>query len=241
MKKWLAIGGVIGVVALVGTLIWGAVAFAKGPQRNIAFGRGEFAGGPGGPTDFMGGPEGADEFFGGPALGRGGFGQSIDYQALLAEALGITVDQLEAAQEQAHTKAIEQAVSEGSITQDQADEMLSRMALQSYLDRDAIMAEALGISVADLEQARADGKPMAVVIYELGLDRATVRTNMQAAHEAAIQRAVTDGVITQEQADEILNGRGGGFGGPGGFGQFGGGRGFGRQGGSGGRGGFGPR
>jgi hypothetical protein len=207
----------------------------------MAFGRGEFAGGFGGPADFGDRPEGAGEFFGGPARGRGGFGQSIDYQALLAEALGITVEELEAAQEQAHTKAIEQAVVEGLITQEEADDMVSRMALRSYLDRDAIMAEALGITVAELEQARADGKPMAVIIYELGLDRATLRTNMQAAHEAAIQRAVTDGVITQEQADEILNGQGRGFGGPGGFGQFGGGHGFGRHGGFGGPGGFGPR
>jgi len=235
MKKWLAIGSVIGSVALVGTLIWGAVAFAQGSQRSMPFGRGEFAGGPGGPAGFMDGPEGAGEFFGGPA-GRGGFGQSIDHQALLAEALGITVEQLEAAQEQAHTKAIEQAVAEGLITQEEADDMLSRMALRSYLDRDAITAEALGITVAELEQARADGKPMAVIIYELGLDRATIRTNMQAAHEAAIQRAVTDGVITQEQADEILNGQG-----RGGFGQFGGRHGPGRSGGFGGPGGFGPR
>jgi ribosomal protein S20 len=236
MKKWLAIGGVIGVVAVVGTLIWGAVTFAQGPQRNIAFGRGEFAGGAGGPADFVGGPEGVDEFFGGPARGRGGFGQSIDHQALLAEALGISVEQLEAAQEQAHLKAIEQAVAEGLITQEEADEMLSRMALRSYLDRDAITAEALGISLAELEQARADGKPMAVIIYELGLDRATIRANMQAAHEAAIQQAVTDGVITQEQADEILNGQG-----RGGFGQSGGRHGLGRSGGFGGPGGFGPR
>jgi hypothetical protein len=55
---------------------------------------------------------------------------------------------------------------------------------------------------------------------------------MQSAFEAAVKQAVTDGVITQAQADLILknaSGMGfgfqGGFGGPGGFGGFRGGRG----------------
>ena len=56
--------------------------------------------------------------------GRGGFGRGIDYQQLLADALGIDVDKLQAAYETARTAAIEEAVDQGLITREQADEML---------------------------------------------------------------------------------------------------------------------
>ena len=52
-----------------------------------------------------------------------GFGAS-DMQALLAEALGISVEELEAAQQAAFEAAIAAAVDEGRITQEQADQML---------------------------------------------------------------------------------------------------------------------
>jgi hypothetical protein len=182
-------------------------------------------GGPGGFGGPMGGP---DEFGAGPFFGPGRFGGSIDRQALLAEALGITVEELQAAQEEANRAAIQQAVDEELMTQEQADLMLSRMALRSYLDRDALVAEALGITVEELEAARTEGKPLMVLMYELDLEPATVRTALQTAYEEAVQQAVTDGVITQEQADEILESGGPGFGGPGRFrGGFGGPRWFG--------------
>jgi hypothetical protein len=232
MKKWLAIGVIVGIVALVGALGWSAVAFAQGPMNGPMWGQGGPGGGPRfGPGGFGGPPAfGRDELGMGPGFGPGGFGERIDHQALLAEALGITVEELQAAQEQAHAAAIQQAVDEGLITQEEADQMTARMQLRSYLDPEALMAKALGITEQELQAARDEGKPIAVLIYELGLDPATVRTQMQTAREEAIQQAVTDGVITQEQADQILAGpafggpggfggphRGGGFGGPGGF------------------------
>jgi hypothetical protein len=85
------------------------------------------------------------------------------------------------------------------------------------------MAQALGITEEELQAARAEGKPLGVLIYELQLDPATVRTQMRTAYEEAIAQAVTDGVITQEQADQILQGPGFGPGGRGGFGGRGGG------------------
>ena len=128
---------------------------------------------------------------------------TIDEEALLAEALGITVDELQAAREQANQAAIAQAVEEGIITQEQADEMLSRRNLQSYLERDALLAEALGMSVEELKAAYADGETLSSLMSERGLDAATVRERLQTAYEDALARAVADGVITQEQADEM--------------------------------------
>jgi lambda repressor-like predicted transcriptional regulator len=163
--------------------------------------------------------------------GPGGVWGSIDREALLAEALSITVEELQAARQQADLAAVQQAVDEGLITQDEADLMSARIQLKNYLDRDSLMAEALGLTPEELQAGRDEGKPLPVIIYEQGLDPATLRTNMQTAYEAAIQQAVTDGVITQEQADEILAG-------PQGFGRFPGRGGFGGSGGFGGPQGF---
>jgi hypothetical protein len=165
----------------------------------------------------------------GDLLGRGYKGRgpqgltddATDGNALLADALGISTEDLQAAREQASQAALEQAISEGTITQEQADEMAERKqtheAVASYLDQKALMAAALGLSVDELEAALAEGKTMRDLFEESELDAATVRENMQAAREAALAQAVADGVITQEQADELSDqgARMGGFGGRG--------------------------
>lgn len=146
----------------------------------------------------------------GPGLigGFGHFGGDGDWLAYLAEALGITVDELEAAQEEAYAAAMADAVTAGEITQEQADEMLARRALSAYIEHDAILATALGMTVEDLESALAGGQSLGAIIAERGIDAATLQANAQAAYEAAVQQAVTDGVITQAQADELLSGGG---------------------------------
>jgi hypothetical protein len=57
---------------------------------------------------------------------------TIDGEALLAEALGITTDELEAAYDEAEAAALAQAVEEGQLTQEQADLVAARRALQEY-------------------------------------------------------------------------------------------------------------
>ena len=176
------------------------------------------------------GPRGRGWGHGGPRGKHGPFGapSNIDKEALLAEALGITVEELQAAHEAAREAGIQQALDEGLITQEEADLMAAHHALKDYLDKEALMAEALGITVEELQAARDEGKSHKELMEDIGLDKETVRQNMQTAHEAAIQQAVADGVITQEQADQILSGEGhGAFGGPRGKGHFRGGKGFG--------------
>ena len=149
---------------------------------------------------------------------------TIDEEALLADALGITIDQLQAAREQANQAAITEAVEKGIITQEQADEMLARRNLQSYLERDALLAVALGMSVEELEAAYAEGETLSTLMGQRGLDAATVRERLRAAYAEALAQAVADGAITQEQADEMDGRLGFGFsklpwpGRPGGFG-----------------------
>ena len=166
--------------------------------------------------------------------GHGLFAASgIDYDALLAKELGISVDKLQTARTQAEDQMLADAVANGDLTQEQADLIKARRALQSYLDPNALFAEALGISTEQLQSYRDQGLSLSEILNKAGKTAVEVRDAEQAAYQSAIHKAVSDGVITQAQADQILaNGFRwlGGFGGPGGFGcpgRFGGGRGHG--------------
>jgi hypothetical protein len=196
--------------------------------------------------------------------GRPGGYSDVD----LAAALGITVDELTTARQKAYETALTQAVDKGLITQAQADDLKNNNTAFPYgnrwegwlaqngFDFDALLADALGITVeklqtaytqaynASLDQAVTDGTltqeqaDLRKGQYALRADK-TFQASMQTAYEAAVQQAVKDGVITQTQADLILKNTSstdwGGFrdmGGPrGGGGDFGGGPGGGRHGG----------
>lgn len=140
--------------------------------------------------------------WGGPERHAGG----SDMQTYLAEALGITVDQLADAQQRAYEAAMADAVAAGELTQEQADQMLAAQALNRAVDRQAILATALGMTTEELEAAFAEGQTIRDLMDKKGLDAETFMANAGAAYEAAVQQAVTDGVITQAQADEILSG-----------------------------------
>jgi len=109
------------------------------------------------------------------------------------------------------------------------------------VDKQAVLAEALGLTVEDLQAARAEGKSIQQLAEEQGVSPEDLQAALKAAHLAAIDQAVVDGTLTQEQADQlkerIENAPAPGFGGP----HFDGpGFGKGRRGGQRGFGGFGP-
>lgn len=172
----------------------------------------------------------------------------------LAEALGITVEELAAARTAAQEAAITQAVADGLITEAQAEELRSEGSGRGFsrrwlgdVDADALLAAALGISEDALETARdavyearvaaavADGS-LTQEEADLALARSALRDYLAPLVEQSITdgiaAAVTAGIITQEQAD-TLTADGAGFGLPGGRG-FGGGLDMGGRGGHGG-------
>ena len=167
-----------------------------------------------------------------------------DQGQALADALGITLEELQAAQEEAHAAAIDQAVADGLLTQEQADQLLSEEGrFRGYHlgngDGQEFLADALGISVEELQAAidEVEAARLAAMV-EAGIitqeqvdmitaqravasyiDREALQATIQAAYEDAINQALEDGVVTQEQADTLLSNAANfglrGFGGPG--------------------------
>ncbi len=148
--------------------------------------------------------------------GRDGFDKGgVDHEALLAAELGISVEDLQAAQEEARQAGIDQAIADGNLTAEEADLMQAGHALREYIDHEAIMEEVLGLTMDELQAAREEGVSIKDLLAEQGLDREAIQEAMQNAHNEAITQAVADGVITQAQADALSDGEG--FGGRGGF------------------------
>ena len=66
------------------------------------------------------------------------------------------------------------------------------------------LAKALGLTTDELYAELNSGKTLAALAEEKGLDRAALAAKLESAHQAGLAQAVTDGVLTQEQADAML-------------------------------------
>lgn len=169
----------------------------------------------------------------GRLFGSRGYRGSNDSE-LLADALGITVEELEAAYETATAAAIQQAVDEGLLTEEQADGLstrgfgfhfgLGRGFQAGSIDFNALLADALGITVEELQDARqevhaarlAEMVEAGVITQEQAdlmlariavqeyVDTEVVSDALQSAYEAAVSDALAAGEITQDQADLML-------------------------------------
>lgn len=130
-------------------------------------------------------------------------GSNIDYDALLADALDITVEELHDAREEAKAAAMEQAVDEGTITQRQADLIVAVRVLRGAINRGELVAGALGITVEELQEARQD-RALRELLAELDMTPADVKEAVLAEYETFVQQAVEDEIITEEQAELVL-------------------------------------
>jgi hypothetical protein len=163
-----------------------------------------------------------------PSL-RGGSRLGDDEEALAA-ALGITVEELDAAKETGRLAMIDQAVTDGLITEAQAETLraadtgFSRLARSFNYEKDEYLADALGITVDELNaaqltayqtqvaaavaagtitQAEAD-LLLARKAAQSYLDTDALNAAVLAAYEDALAEAVAAGDITQAQADALL-------------------------------------
>lgn len=148
----------------------------------------------------------------------------------LADALGITLTELETAIDAARNAIIDQAVADGKLTEEQGEflkehDRASRFMITRFTDNwKEYLAASLGISVEELEAAEltairnataeavAAGKitqeqadlMLARKAMQNHLDREALQATIQAAQEEALSAAVAAGEITQAQADALL-------------------------------------
>ncbi len=147
---------------------------------------------------------------GGPGGGDHGDGKELAamYLENLASELGITVDDLQAAFGEVRAAALQQALDEGLITQEQIDKMQERAEAAANGERPELPAD--GERPADSED-RPDPSAMkaevqAALAGALGISVEELEAAQAEAQAARLADAVEAGDITQEEADAILSG-----------------------------------
>lgn len=150
----------------------------------------------------------------------------------LAEAQGVDMETVKAAVQAYRETAVADAIAAGTITDEQGEQLLSHDGkcngkkqgrggrLGRFVDREVVaaaIADTLGISVEELQAAKEAGTSMEELAAENGVELEEIRAAIETVKAEAVQQAVEDGTITQEQADRILSSEGrrgkGGFGG----------------------------
>lgn len=147
------------------------------------------------------------------------------YLEKVAAALGVTVDTLTQALKAASLETVEEKLTAGEITEERAAELRERIEAGDLgfgfggpgqgrghhhvvgfgVTRDEIAAF-LGIDTAALDEALASGQTLGEVAEANGVSRDELKAFLTEEATAAINEAVADGTITQEEADEKLAG-----------------------------------
>ena len=181
-KIWMWIGGLVIALLVVGAA-GTAVAYAQGPATFLGDGPGPHGG------------------------GRG----HLDGAALdaAAKALGMTTDELTTALQSGKTlKQI--ATDQGVDFQTVQDAIQAAQPLRlGSVELDAA-AKALGMTTDELTTALQSGKTLEQVAADQGVELQTVKDAISAAHASEmrtqIEQAVTDGTMTQDKANWLLEG-----------------------------------
>lgn len=74
--------------------------------------------------------------------------------------------------------------------------------LRDYVEQ--ALAAKLGLTETQIEEQRAAGKSMYQIVLDAGTAEADIPALMEAVHKSALEKAVADGALTQEQADAML-------------------------------------
>jgi hypothetical protein len=149
-----------------------------------------------------------------------GSGPVGDFVTRLADRLGISEDELTTAVKDVEIDMVNQAVTDGRLTQEQADEIIQRIqdgpvhfpgqgrpGPRVCKARDFVLesaAEVLGMEVGQLEGQLNSGKSLAQVAEEQGMSVEDFKAALIADVDADLQAKVDAGEITQEQKDRML-------------------------------------
>ncbi len=139
----------------------------------------------------------------------------------LAGVLGIDRAKLDAALKTAANKTIDQALQEGQITQQQAEQMRSRIsqgfpfwmkmgggkngAMGGFKATLKPLADALGMAPQDVISALGSGRKVSDLAASKGMTVTQVQDKMLAAIKARLAQTVKGGKLTQAQADQAYS------------------------------------
>lgn len=148
-----------------------------------------------------------------------------DYLSTLAENLGISQDELEAALKQTALDMVDQAVANGNLTEEQAAEIRERIesgeappfffgfgrGFHHGFDRGVgvgakldDIAGFLGVEVADITSALQDNQSLAQIADANGKTAGELAAFLLEQVTERVNDAVANGDLTQERADEVL-------------------------------------
>jgi hypothetical protein len=142
------------------------------------------------------------------------FGQKV--KEAIAEALGISVEKYEETVTAAQTQVLEEAVSEGVLTEEEADRMQQHLASDGFGGLRmghrspktsllmTVAAEKLGMTEAELRTELENGRSIADVAEEKGVDTQVISDAYLEQTQADLDAQVADGSLTQEEADARL-------------------------------------
>ncbi len=198
MKKLWTIVGLVALVVLLGSTALGTIALAQDGEDGTVW-----------PFDFR---------------------QRV--HDAIATALGISADEFDAAVDTARQQVLDEAVSEGVLTEEQAERMSERQAQgvgpggmsafgrgRGMMGRQggfggmmagtqssllSVAAEELGMTLDELTAELQDGKTIADVAAEKGVEPQAIADAFLAQRAEWLAGAVADGRITQQQADWML-------------------------------------
>jgi hypothetical protein len=139
----------------------------------------------------------------------------------IAEALGITVEEYEGAVDTAKERVLEESVEEGWLTEEQAERVGQRLdagpgkwrfavphlwsgPVRTELSLEGMAAEQLGLALDELRDALQDGKTIAELAEEGGVEPQAIVDAYVKSIGAELEQAVADEQITQMRADAIL-------------------------------------
>ncbi len=157
---------------------------------------------------------------GGPG-GRDGGGAIGKYMSKAwADVLGLKEEDYTKKMDEARNKAIELAVADGAITQEQAQQIRTRDAERPaegekpagpgkeetavHDEMVSALASVFGISQNDLETAMKAGKSVEDIAADKGMTIAGYREKMSEAMTKAVNQAVSKGSISKEQGESML-------------------------------------
>jgi len=153
----------------------------------------------------------------GAGLAQQDNGSASTFLAKVAAKLGIGEDKLTTAVDEAYDETLDDAVAAGRLTQEQADSLKARgynfapllgprfgqrLPLGGVRVMDAA-ATVLGMTVDDLMTELKDGKSLVDVAAAKGISGEKLTADLLAQVKTQLDSLVSDGKLTQEQADNI--------------------------------------